>query len=245
MQRVSRLTRSRRSGSLLAAHIVISPLGGKRKPCIPPACVANWLTFSCRTGFQKNPIYQQDTELLSTFAAGYVIYAWQRCRHRRTNRSATFAITGRRHVALVALPAPLLGLTAERSSKHRVMAEAARLAGVVYAERGALNIAETQSELVQLIAVHAVEGRSAPPPFENGDKSRPYPPDSLADMRLCVRRPFGELNRRWHVVIGKVCHGILQFLWPFRRGTNMGWLACLEKRINMDASFKFSEQWNM
>jgi hypothetical protein len=121
------------------------------------------------------------------------------------------------------------------------MAEAARLAGAVFAERGSFNITEAQSELVQLIAVQSVETQSARPRFENGDKSRTYPTNSLADMRLCVRRPFGVLNRRWHVLIGKVCHGILQSLWPLRCATNMERLACLEKRINMNASFKFSE----
>jgi hypothetical protein len=46
MQRIPHLTRSRRSGSLLAADIVFLQVGGKSETTVLRGPVAFWLTFS-------------------------------------------------------------------------------------------------------------------------------------------------------------------------------------------------------
>ena len=60
MQRVSRLTRSRRSGSLIAADIVFLQVGGKPETRILIDPVTKRLMFSCQSNFRNNAYFTID-----------------------------------------------------------------------------------------------------------------------------------------------------------------------------------------
>lgn len=178
--------------------------------------------------------------------SGYAKSAWQHCTQRGAHRLSTEAPTVRagRFWSRLRLSVPPLGLPPEWGSKHRIMAESARMAGAVFAQGGSFNITDAQSEFVQLIAVQAVETRSALARSEIGKKTRPCLSDLSTDMRLRFR-PVRAFKRHRHLVIGQVGHGILRFRKPRCCAAKMGHLVYLEKRININPTFNFIERWKI
>jgi hypothetical protein len=141
--------------------------------------------------------------------SGYAKSAWQHCTQRGAHRLSTEAPTVRagRFWSRLRLSVPPLGLPPEWGSKHRIMAEPARMAGAVFAQGGSFNITDAQSEFVQLIAVQAVETRSALARSEIGKKNATMPVGSFhrhasplpPGSRLQTTPALGDRSgRSWH-----------------------------------------------